>query len=122
MTEYINSHGVRIITRATEYDIARAQALGNRYDPDIEGRFPWVTRDYGNPKGKGLSISKARLGQFFESLLRHGGDVTQIYAMGFRPRNYVQAMVKLTIQARDDVERETGITLETPPVARVNQE
>lgn len=110
----------KLVTKATAEDIAAARALGNQYDPDVYGRFPWVTRDYGNPEGKALNVSKARLGLFFESLLRHGGDITQIYAMGIKPGNYVQAMVKLTVQGRAAVEDETGITLERPPVMRVN--
>ena len=112
----------KLVTKATEFDIARARALGNRYDPDVYGRFPWVTRDYGNPKGHALTISKTRLGLFFERLLIHGGSVSQIHAMAHSPRAYVQACVKLTVQARDAVEQETGITLEPPPVARLNTE
>jgi hypothetical protein len=110
----------KLITRAIEEEIATARALGNRYDPDLYGRFPWVTRDYGNPQGKALTISKARLGLFFEALLRHGGDITSIHAMGRAPRNYVQALVTLTLQGREAVEQESGITLEPPPVVRVN--
>lgn len=110
----------KLITRASEFDIARARALGNQYDPDIQGRFPWVTRDYGGD-GKALTISKARLGIFFESLLRHRGDVAQVHAIQPQPRSYVQALVRLTVSGKEAVERETGITLSPPPVVRVNQ-
>lgn len=110
----------KLITKASEFDIARARALGNQYDPDIQGRFPWVTRDYGG-EGKALTVSKTRLGLFFEALLRHHGDVSQLFAMGTGPRNYVQASVRLTVSGKEAVERETGITLSPPPVVRVNQ-
>ena len=112
----------KLITRASEHDIARARALGNQYDPDVYGRFPWVTRDQ-NGYGKALHLSEKRLGGFFAALLRHGGDVTNLFVMrpGI-PRCYVQAAVRLTVQGREAVIAETGVDIESPPVARVNTE
>lgn len=110
----------KLITRATQADIDQARALGNQYDPDIYGRFCWLTRDYGG-EGRALTLSKARLGLFVESVLRNRGEITQFHAMAPEYRNsYVQASVRLTVQARLIVMEETGITLENPPVLRVN--
>lgn len=113
----------KLITKASEFDIARARALGNRYDPDVHGRFPWVTRDYGNPEGKALTLTRTRLGIFVESTLRHGGDITNFFVMyPDYPRSYVQAALRLTIQGRDAVMKESGIGIEPPPVVRLNTE
>lgn len=89
--------------------------------PDVYGRLPWVTRDYGGD-GKALSMSRARLGLFVESVLRNKGNITSFWAMGpSYPRSYVQAVVWLTPEACDKVREETGIGLEMPPRIKLNQ-
>lgn len=124
MTEYINPHGVRIVTRASEFDIARARAIGNQADPDIYGRFPWVSGDYGDPAPKRrLNLSKASLGTFVEAVLRHGGDIREFFSMSQSYKgSYVQASVRLTMQGKESFEAETGFKLDCHPVIKLNSE
>ncbi len=113
----------KLVTRASEFDIARARALGNQYDPDVYGRFPWVTRDYGNPESRALTLTRTRLGIFVECVLRNGGNITNFFVMRpDYPRSYVQAALRLTVQGREAVIKETGIGIEPPPVVHLNTE
>jgi hypothetical protein len=112
-----------LVTYATEEDIAAARALGNRYDPDVQGRFPWDADSYGSPEPqKRLNLSKASLGTFFEGILRHGGGVTSVYAFGKYVRSAVVARVFLTVKAKEAFEAETGFKLRPPITVSVNSE
>lgn len=121
MPVFTKPDGGKLVTRASEFDIARARALGNQYDPDIQGRFPWDADSYGSPEPqKRLNLSKASLGVFFEAVLRHRGDVTSIYAMNPEyARSAVLARVFLTVQGKEAFEAETGFKLRPPIVPSV---
>jgi len=112
----------KCVTRATEDDYARARALGNRYDPDLYGRFPWDSADYGDSSTqRRLNLSKASLGAFVEAVLRHKGAITCIHAMAPQyPRSYVQMRVFMTVDAKEAFEAETGFKLSCPPTVKLN--
>lgn len=73
-----------------------------------------MTADYG-ADGKKLSLTKASLGAFAESLLRNGGQMLSTFVMrpDF-PGSYVQAMVTVPEEAIEKVQTETGIIFERP--------
>jgi hypothetical protein len=76
----------------------------------------WVTRDYGG-EGKAVSLSKRGLGEFFFHLFSVGGRVKSSHVMNPQYHgSYIQLMVELPEGKKDDFERESGFTLETPPV------
>ena len=83
------------------------------------GYEQWVTRDYGSD-GKGLSLSKANLGEFMVSLIKFGGDIHGIHSMSRTyPRSYVQASISLPIGVSEKFTEETGFVLERPPTFSV---
>jgi hypothetical protein len=105
-------------TRATEEDIAKARALGNVYDPDVFGRFPW---DRSERRGKQLGLSRTALGEFANAVLSSGGDITNFFVMHPTVKNSsVFVRVHLTIQQREKLEKETPYRFDAPPVAKVN--
>ena len=72
----------------------------------------WVTRDYGS-EGKGLCLSKSRLGNFVFHLLRMGGRITSTYTMNPEyPRCYVQMSVVLPEGKSQELQNITGVKLE----------
>lgn len=121
MSAHYDNSG-KLITKATEHEIAEARAVGNRYDPDLYGRFPWDSGDYGDPAPmRRLNLSKAALGTFVEAILRYGGAITCIHAMAPQyPRSYVQMRVFMTVAARRAFEEETGFKLDPPPTVSLN--
>ncbi len=122
MTAYYNAEGKRVITSAEQEDIDAARDLGNRYDPDIMGRFPWDCDSYGDPKEqKRLNLSKASLGIFVEAVLRLGGSITDIYAMNPNYiRSAVLARVHMTVKQKQAFEAETGFLLRKPPTVKLS--
>lgn len=78
--------------------------------PGMEG---WVTRDYGGA-GKGLSLTRKRLGEFMFHLLRMRGTVTSSYAMSDMEGSYVQVFFWLPEGKRAELEAASGITIEAP--------
>jgi hypothetical protein len=97
-------------------DIEKARALGNKYDCDVWGRFPW---DRSERRGRGVSLSKASLGEFAYVVLSHGGDITNYFVMWPKvKRSAVFIRVKLTITAKEAIEAETAFRFDPPPVPR----
>jgi len=95
-----------------------AKAMGNKYDCDIYGRFPW---DRSERNGRFLTLSKASLGDFVHAVLTHGGDITNFFVMNPKvPRSAVYARVFLTIEAKEAIERETTFRFTPPPVVKLN--
>ena len=98
-------------------EIEQARELGNRYDPDVYGRFPW---DRSERRGKPLGLSKSGLGEFTYAVLSHGGDVTNYFVMYPQYHNSaVFVRVKLTIKAKAEIEEKTPYRFDPPPVASV---
>lgn len=92
--------------------------MGNKYDPDIYGRFPW---DRSEARGKPLGLSKAGLGEFVYAVLSHGGDVTNFFVMWPKYHNSaVFARVRLSVEAKKAIEATTPYRFDPPPVAHVN--
>lgn len=84
------------------------------------GYEQWVTRDYGSD-GKGLALSKSRLGEFMVALIKFGGDIHGIHSMSrIYPRAYVQASISLPIGKGTEFTAETGFILEKPPTLSVS--
>ena len=98
--------------------IEQARALGNQYDCDVYGRFPW---DRSERRGKPLGLSKAGLGAFVHAVLSHGGDITNFFCLypGYH-NSAVFARVKLTIEAKNAIESETPYRFDPPPVVNLN--
>ena len=98
--------------------IEQARALGNQYDCDIYGRFPW---DRSEHRGKPLGLSKAGLGEFVYAVLSHGGDVTNFFCMYPNYHNSsVFVRVKLTVDAKNAIEGITPYRFDPPPVVHLN--
>jgi hypothetical protein len=98
-------------------DIEKARALGNQYDPDIYGRFPW---DRSERRGKPTTLTKTVLGEFCYAVLSVGGELSSFWA--FSPkyvRSSVFIRVQLTIAQKERLEAETPFRFDPPPVARV---
>lgn len=92
--------------------------MGNRYDCDIYGRFPW---DRSETQGKPLGLSKAGLGEFVYAVLSHGGDITNFFVMWPQYHNSaVFARVWLSVSAKKAIEAKTPYRFAAPPVAHVN--
>ena len=92
--------------------------MGNEYDPDIYGRFPW---DRSERRGKPLGLSKAGLGEFVYAVLSHGGDITNFFVMWPKYHNSaVFVRVKLTVAAKAAIEEKTPYRFDAPPVVNCN--
>ena len=112
--------GEDLIKRKYALQIAQARALGNQYDCDIYGRFPW---DRSERRGKALGLNKAGLGEFVHAVLSHRGDVTNFFCLAPQYHNSaVFARVRLSIEAKQAIESETKWRFDPPPVAHLNCE
>jgi hypothetical protein len=81
----------------------------------LRGMEGWVTRDYGSD-GKGLALSKSRLGEFTYHLLKLGGRITSTYTMNPNyERSYVQFAIVLPEGKAEELTQLTGVLLEQPP-------
>ncbi len=79
----------------------------------------WVTRDYGS-KGKAVSLSKTRLGEFFFHLFSFRGELLSSHVMNPKYHgSYIQCMIRLPEGKREEFEATSGFTLEDPPVIKV---
>lgn len=99
-------------------DILKAKELGNVYNVDLKGRFPW---DRSERRGKTTSLSKASLGEFCFAVLSCGGEIASIWP--FSPqynRSAVFYRVFLSIAQKEKIEAETGYRFDPPPIAHVN--
>lgn len=98
--------------------IEEARQLGNRYDCDTYGRFPW---DRSERQGKALGLSKTGLGEFVYAVLSHGGDITNFFVMWPKYHNSaVFARVKLSAEAKKAIEATTPYRFDAPPVVNLN--
>ena len=95
----------------------RARALGNRYDCDLYGRFPW---DRSERRGKATGLSKAGLGAFVYAVLMAGGDITSFYVFSMTQGGAVFARVRLTLEAREQLEKDGPYCFDPPPCAHLN--
>lgn len=101
-------------------DIKKARAMGNQYDVDIYGRFPW---DRSERRGKPTTLSKASLGDFIHSVLSCGGEISSIWPFQpSYPRSAVFYRVRLSLAQKEKLEAETPYRFDPPPVARLNSE
>jgi hypothetical protein len=104
-------------------EIKMAIELGNKYNPNVYGQFPWDAGEWprdGRPH-RSLNLSKASLGTFFEAALRHGMGITHVHAFDHR---YKQCLVLVrcyaSVQQREDFMNETNFWLAPPPMPHVN--
>jgi hypothetical protein len=82
----------------------------------LTGHEGWVTRDYGRD-GKAVTMSRTRLGDFVWWVLHYEGQITSCYAMNpAYPRSYCQFAITLPAGKKEAFERDSGFTLEKPPV------
>lgn len=99
-------------------DIEIAKTLGNGYDVDLYGRFPW---DRSERRGKPTTLSKASIGEFCYAVLRSGGAIYEIWP--FQPnynRSAVYYRVRLSIAQKDKIEAETPFRFDPPPTVHLN--
>src|SRR3954466_6163770 len=86
-------------------EIEKARQLGNEYNVDIYGRFPW---DRSEHRGKATTLTKASLGEFCMAVLSCGGEITSIWPFNPRyPRSAVFYRVRLSIMQKENIEAET---------------
>jgi hypothetical protein len=89
-------------------------------NPNFMERVTLVTADYGSD-GKAVNLSKSRLGDFMYHLLRHGGNVLDVYVMN---RTYDRSYVQMVVQIHPDnvkpFETDSGFILETPHKPKIN--
>ena len=96
----------------------QARAMGNKYDCDVYGRFPW---DRSERRGKPVSMSKGSLGAFVHAILSNGGDITNFFTLDYTyPRASVFTRVFLSLDAKAKIEADTEYRFDPPPVAHVN--
>lgn len=96
-------------------DIEEARKLGNQYDPDVYGRFPW---DRSERRGKTTRLSKASLGEFTYAVLKGGGKISCIWPFQIQYKNCaVFYRVWLTIAQKKKLEEETEYRFDPPPTA-----
>lgn len=99
-------------------DIVIARKLGNKYDVDLYGRFPW---DRSERRGKPTSLSKSSLGEFCFAVLGCGGEINSFFAMmPSYPRSSVFIRVHLSIAQKDKIEAATPYRFDPPPTAKLN--
>jgi hypothetical protein len=99
-------------------DIAKAEALGNKYDIDLYGRFPW---DRSEHRGKPTNLSKASLGEFCSAVLGCGGEISSFFVFNARYlRSAVFVRVRLSIAQKEKIEAETKYRFDPPPTVHVN--
>jgi hypothetical protein len=101
-------------------DIAKARELGNQYNCDVYGRFPW---DRSERRGKITSLSKASLGEFCYAVLSVGGDITNFFVFNKEyHRSSIFIRVHLSIAQKEKLEAETGYRFDPPPYAKTNSD
>lgn len=102
---------------ASEVEVALG--MGNRYDPDYVGRFPWDTE---------CMMAQASLGRLVFWVHIHGGCLSSTFALGSPPspdaaRGYtIFARIWLRPEKVALVERDAKVKIKAPPVAHVNSE
>jgi hypothetical protein len=107
-----------IINRKYASQIEEARLLGNRYNPDVYGRFPW---DRSERRGKALGLSKTGLGEFVYAVPKNGGDITNFFCLAPQYHNSsVFPRVWLSMGAKKTIEAETAYRFDPPPVADVS--
>jgi hypothetical protein len=75
----------------------------------------WVTREYSG-RGKAVSLTKSRLGEFFYHLFSLGGTVRSSHVLNPNYHgSYIQLMVELPRGKKEAFEEVSGFTLEEPP-------
>lgn len=95
----------------------KANKMGNTSVPDVYMRYAWCLDEH---EGKQLILTKARLGDFVFRVLMLGGDVTQLWAFAVSERARVFPSVRLTCDARDELESGAGYKLRAHPVVKLN--
>lgn len=98
--------------------IKLAREMGNQYDVDLYGRFPWNRAEH---RGRPTTLSKASIGEFCYAVLRAGGEISSVWP--FSPqytRSAVFYTVRLSISQKIKIEAETAFRFDPPPVAHVN--
>lgn len=95
-------------------DYAKARALGNKYDCDVYGRFPWERSER---EGKQTSLTKNSLGEFTFAVLSVGGDINSFFVFDHKyPRSAVFISVQLSIAQKEKIESETSYRFDPPPM------
>ena len=93
-----------------------ARSMGNEYNPDSQGRFPWDTS---------VTLSQAALGRLAFFAHMHGGSLSSTFALGNPPsvsaaRGYtVFARVWLRPEKVSLVEGDARVTIKAPPMVGV---
>lgn len=98
-------------------EIEEARKVGNKYNPDLYGRFPW---DRSERRGKPTTLTKASIGEFCFAILSCGGQINEIWP--FNPsykRSAVYYRVHLTMAQKDKIETETPFRFDPPPTVHV---
>lgn len=99
-------------------DLVKARALGNKYDMDVYGRFPW---DRSERRGKMTNLSKASLGEFCFAVLKCGGEISSFFVFNEKYlRSPVFVRVQLSIAQKELIEAETEFRFDPPPVPHLN--
>lgn len=99
-------------------DVKIAREMGNQYDVDVYGRFPW---DRSERRGRATTLTKASIGEFCYAVLKSGGEVASIWP--FSPqynRSAVFYRVYLSIAQKAQIEAETPFRFDPPPVVHLN--
>lgn len=93
-----------------------ARSMGNEYNPDHSGCFPWDAS---------VTLSQAGLGRLAFFVHMHGGHLSSTYCLGTPPsvaaaRGYtVFARIWLRPEKVSLVEGDAKVTIKAPPVAGV---
>lgn len=99
---------------AADRDLART--LGNHYNCDAWGRFPW---EIAIKRGKKVSQNRTSLGDFIYTVLKHGGTVHELFTTDPDvPRPAIFARVQLTLEAKTEIERSTDYRFDPPPFVK----
>jgi len=66
-------------------------------------------------------LNKSSLGSFFEIVLRHGGEIGQVWPFNSKYKHSsIYVTVFMTPEAREQIEKETKFTFKNPPTIKVN--
>lgn len=94
-----------------------ARSMGNEYDPDYAGRFPWDTS---------VTMAQASLGRLVFFVHMHGGSLSSTFALGTPPSlaaargHTVFARIWLRPEKVSMVEGDARVKIKAPPVAGLN--
>lgn len=101
-------------------DITKARELGNQYNCDVYGRFPW---DRSERRGKATKLSKASLGEFVHAVLSAGGDITNFFTLNkdFKGSS-VFIRVFLSLAQKEKIEAETPYRFDPPPYVKLHND